>query len=108
MKQQCFSSLKNQMKELLNFHRILRVSYKMETQKIINLLNDSMITLSTKENVNLTKQLSDGSKRSVYWNSYQTIPVKVITKGKTIYELLSVYFQDVKRLFVLLILLLQH
>ena len=80
----------------------------METQKIVNLLNDSMITLSTKENVNLTKHLSDGSKRSVYWNSYQTIPAKVITKGKTIYELLSVSFQDVKKLFVLLILLLQH
>ena len=39
MKQQCFSSLKNQKKQLLNFYKIL--SYKMETQKIKNLLNDS-------------------------------------------------------------------
>ena len=41
MKQQCFSSLKIQKKQLLNFHKILWVSYKLETQKIINLLNDS-------------------------------------------------------------------
>ena len=34
MEQQCFSSLKNQKKPLLIFHKI-------ETQKIINLLNDS-------------------------------------------------------------------
>ena len=34
MERQCFSSLKNQKKEFLNF-------YKMETQKIIDLLNDS-------------------------------------------------------------------
>ena len=33
--------MKNQKKQLLNFHKILWVSYKMETQKIINLLNDS-------------------------------------------------------------------
>ena len=33
--------MKNQKKQLLNFHKILRVSYKMETQKIIHLLNDS-------------------------------------------------------------------
>ena len=41
MEQQCFSSLKNQKEQLLNFHKILWVSYKIETQKIINLLNDS-------------------------------------------------------------------
>ena len=40
IEQQCFSSLKNQKKQLLNFHKILWVSYKIETQKIINLLND--------------------------------------------------------------------
>ena len=39
MKQQCFSSLKNQKEQLLNFYKIL--SYKMESQKIKNLLNDS-------------------------------------------------------------------
>ena len=41
MKQKCFSSLKNPKKQFLNFYKILWVSYKMETEKIINLLNDS-------------------------------------------------------------------
>ena len=41
MKQQCFSSLKNQKKQLLDSYKILRVSHKMETQKITNLFNDS-------------------------------------------------------------------
>ena len=41
MEQQCFSSLINQKKQFFNFHKILGVSYKMETQQIINLLNDS-------------------------------------------------------------------
>ena len=35
-----------------------------------------IVLLSTKDNVNLTKQSSDGFKRSVYWNKYQTIPGK--------------------------------
>ena len=39
--QQCFSSMKNQEKQFLNFYKISWVSYKMETQKIINLFNDS-------------------------------------------------------------------
>ena len=43
MKQQCFSPSKNQKKQLLNFYKILWISYKMETQNIINLLNDSTI-----------------------------------------------------------------
>ena len=64
-------------------------------------LHVPIVTLSTKDNVNLTKQLSNGFKRSVYWNSYQTIPAKVIDKGTNIYELLSASFQGVKRLFVL-------
>ena len=43
MNRQRFSSSKNQKKQLLNFYKILRVSYEMETQMIINLLNDSTI-----------------------------------------------------------------
>ena len=31
-----------------------------------------VITLSTKDNVNLTKQLNEGFKRSVYWNEYKS------------------------------------
>ena len=41
MKQQCFSLLKNQKKQLFSFHKILWVSYKMKTQTIISLLNNS-------------------------------------------------------------------
>ena len=63
-------------------------------------LHVPIVTLSTKDNVNLTKQLSDGFKRSVYWNSYQTIPAQVREKGKNIYKLLSASFQGVNRLFV--------
>ena len=64
-------------------------------------LHVQIVILSAKDNANLTKQLSDGFKRSVYWNSYQTIPAKVIEKGINIYELISVSVQDVKRLFAL-------
>ena len=64
-------------------------------------LHFPIVTLSTKNNVNLTKQWSDGFKRSVYWNSYQTIPAKVLNQWTNIYELLSESFQGVKRLFVL-------
>ena len=40
-------------------------------------LHVPIVTLSTKDNVNLVSQLSDWFKRSVYWNSYKTIPAKV-------------------------------
>ena len=39
--------------------------------------------------------------KSVYWNSYEAKPAKVIEQGKNIYELLNASFQGVKRLFVL-------
>ena len=35
------------------------------------------VTLSTKDNVNLTKQINEGFKRSVYWNEYKS---KIETK----------------------------
>ena len=31
-----------------------------------------VVTLSTKDNVNLAKQLNEGFKRSVYWNEYKS------------------------------------
>ena len=49
----------------------------------------------------MTKQLSDGFKRSAYLNIYQTIPAKGTNQGTNIYESLSASFQGVKRLFVL-------
>ena len=59
------------------------------------------VTLSTKDSENLTKQLSEGFKRSVYWNSSKTKPEKVIEKWKNLYELRNASFQGVRRLFVL-------
>ena len=35
------ATMKNQKKKLLSFYNILKASYKMEIQEIINLLNDS-------------------------------------------------------------------
>ena len=64
-------------------------------------LHVPIVTLSTKGNINLTKQLSNGFKRSIFWSSYQTIPRKAINKGTNVYELLSAKLQGVKRLFVL-------
>ena len=43
-------------------------------------LHVPITTLSTKNNVNLTKQLNDEFKRSVYWNTYQTNLAKVTEK----------------------------
>ena len=57
--------------------------------------------MSTRDSAKLAKQLNEGFKRSVYWNSYETKPAKVIEQGKNIYELLNASFQGVKRLFVL-------
>ena len=45
-------------------------------------LHVPIVTLSTKDSLNLTKQLSEGFRRSAYWNSYQTKPEKVIEKEK--------------------------
>ena len=64
-------------------------------------LHVPIVTLSTKDSANLAKQLNEGFKRSVYWNSYETKPAKVIEQGKNIYELLNASSQGVKRLFVL-------
>ena len=35
-------------------------------------------TLSTEDNANLAKQLSEGFKRPVYWNKYKVIDNKVV------------------------------
>ena len=61
-----------------------------------------IVTLSTKDNVNLTKQLNEGFKRSVYWNEYKS---KTETKEADASNLtrfpLDASFQGVNRLFVL-------
>ena len=64
-------------------------------------LHVPVVTLSTKDSANLTKQFVEEFKRSVYWNSYETKPAKITEKGRNIYELLNASFQGVKRLFFL-------
>ena len=59
-------------------------------------------TLSTKDNVNLTKQLNEGFKRSVYWNEYKTkIETKTADDNNVTRFPLDASFQGVNRLFVL-------
>ena len=55
-------------------------------------LNVPIVTLSTKDNTNLAKQLNEEFKRSVHWNSYETKPAKVTEQGKKLYELLNASF----------------
>ena len=59
------------------------------------------MNLSTKDYLNLIKQLSKGFKRSVYWINYQDTSARVIDQGNNTYELLSASLQGVRRLFVL-------
>ena len=70
-------------------------------------LHVPIVTLSTKDNANLTKQLDEGFKRSVYWNSYEKIPAKVIEEGKTFSNYLMHHFKLLKG-YLFLIILLQH
>ena len=63
-------------------------------------------TLKTEDNTKLSKLLSDGFKRSIYWNKYKAIDnILVQTTNdndeKYIRELLDSSYQGVKRLFVL-------
>ena len=64
-------------------------------------LHVPIVTLSTKDSVNLAKQLSEIFKRSVYWNSYEARPTKVMEQEKNLYELLNASFEGVRKLFVL-------
>ena len=56
-------------------------------------LHFPIVTLSTKDSANLAKQLNEGFERSVYWNSYETKPEKVIKQGKHLYELPNASFK---------------
>ena len=62
-----------------------------------------IVTLSTKNNVYLAKQLSNRFKRSVDWNSDQTIPVNVIPNNTNIYSYLVYHFKVLKDYLFLLI-----
>ena len=61
-----------------------------------------IVTVSTKHNVNLTKQLKEGFKRSIYWNEYKSkIETKVADDNIVTRFPLDASFQGVNRLFVL-------
>ena len=85
----------------------------METQKIVNLLNDSdnenskfatlyipVVTLKSEDNTKLSKLLSEGFKRSIYWNKYQAI-LKDHAANKNRRERLDASFQGFSKLFIL-------
>ena len=60
-----------------------------------------IVTLSTKDNAKLSKLLSEGFKRPVYWNKYKVDPNKTYDENNYIRELLDASYKGVKRLFVL-------
>ena len=63
-----------------------------------------VVTLSTEVSEKLSKKLSEGFKRPVYWNKYKVIPNKQVAveakRTSQIRELLDAIYQGVKRLFV--------
>ena len=60
-----------------------------------------VVTLSTEGNAKLSKLLTEGFKRPVYWNKYKISPNKTYDGNDNIRELLDSSYQGVKRLFVL-------
>ena len=61
-----------------------------------------VITLSTKDNENLTKHLDEGFKRSVYWNEYKSkIETKNLDANNVTRFHLDASFSGVNRLLVL-------
>ena len=60
-----------------------------------------VVTLSTENIAKLSKLLTEGFKRPVYWNKYKIIPNKTYHENDNIRELLDSSYQGVKRLFVL-------
>ena len=65
-----------------------------------------IVTLSIEDNSKLTKLLSEGFKRPIYWNEYKVTPNKVVEIAafndvKYIRKLLDSSYQGVKGLFVL-------
>ena len=59
-----------------------------------------VVTLKTEDNTKLSKLLSEGFKRQIYWNEYKVIPNKNYNVNEHIRERLDASIQGVKRLFV--------
>ena len=61
-----------------------------------------IVTLSIEDNVNLTKQLNEGFKRSVYWNEYKSkVETKNLDNNNVTSFPLDASFQGVSKLYVL-------
>ena len=60
-----------------------------------------VVTLSTEDNAKLSKLLTEGFKRPVYWSKYKIVPNKTYDGDDKLRELLDSSYQGVKRLFVL-------
>ena len=60
-----------------------------------------VVTLSTEDNAKLSKLLTEGFKRPVYWNKYKIISNRTYDENDDIRELLDSNYQGVKRLFAL-------
>ena len=70
--------------------------------KINTKLYVPIVTLSTKDNVKLTKELNKGFKRSVYWNQHKTeMKRRDLNNNNRLRILLDASFEGVKKLFVL-------
>ena len=61
----------------------------------------SVVTLKTEDNTKLSKLLSEGFKRSMYWYKYKVILNKIYNENDYIRELLDASYQGAKRLFIL-------
>ena len=60
-----------------------------------------IVTLSTEDSAKLSKQLSKGFKRPVYWNAYEVITEKSYNTNNPIRETIDSSCQGINRLFVL-------
>ena len=60
-----------------------------------------IVTLSAEDSAKLSKLLTAGFKRPIYWNKYKIIPNKTYDENDNIRKLLDSSYQGVKRLLVL-------
>ena len=60
-----------------------------------------VVTLKTEDNTKLSKLLSEGFKRPIYWNEYKVIPEKIYAANENIRILIDPSWQGINRLFVL-------
>ena len=61
-----------------------------------------VVTLKTEDNAKLSKLLSKGFERPIYWNEYKVIPNRNYNANECIRERRDASIQVVKKLFILL------